>query len=104
MKILFISLIFSISICGRNQHPNLLINNKDIQEIRASLGKYPVFDKTYQKVKDMVDKALTIPIDVPVPKDAGGYTHERHKKNSTAMQAQGDRKSTRLNSSHLSIS
>ena len=87
MKILFISLIFSISICGRNQHPNLLINNKDIQEIRASLGKYPVFDKTYQKVKDMVDKALTIPIDVPVPKDAGGYTHERHKKNSTEMQA-----------------
>jgi hypothetical protein len=89
MKILFISLIFSISICGRNQHPNLLINNKDIQEIRASLGKYPVFDKTYQKVKDMVDKALTIPIDVPVPKDAGGYTHERHKKNSTEMQAAG---------------
>ncbi|MDR3610377.1 MAG: heparinase II/III family protein [Ignavibacteriaceae bacterium] len=89
MKILFISLIFSISICGRNQHPNLLINTQDVREIRASLGKYPVFDNAYQKLKDMVDKALTIPVEVPVPRDAGGYTHERHKKNYTEMQAAG---------------
>ena len=78
-----------MNLFGGNQHPNLLINNNDIQEIRASLGKYPVFDKAYQKVKDMVDKALTFPMDVPVPADAGGYTHERHKKNYTEMQAAG---------------
>ena len=84
-----ISLLVPLNLYAQKQHPNLLLNKKDIQEIKTSLGKYPVFDKAYQKVKNMVDKALTIPMDVPVPKDAGGYTHERHKKNYTEMQAAG---------------
>ena len=89
LTVICIYLSSTINLFGGNQHPNLLINNNDIQEIKASLGKYPVFDKAYQKVKDMVDKALTFPMDVPVPADAGGYTHERHKKNYTEMQAAG---------------
>ena len=72
-----------------NSHPNLLINSKDVEEIKASLGKYPTFDNAFQKAKNMVDLALSNPMDVPVPKDAGGYTHERHKKNYTEMQAAG---------------
>lgn len=88
----FIIILFLLPVSNclaGNAHPNLLINSKDVQAIKTSLGKYPVFDKAFQKAKDIVDKAISVPMDVPVPKDAGGYTHERHKKNYTEMQAAG---------------
>ena len=87
----FITILLSLTFNAfpGNLHPNLLINNSDVEEIKASLGKYQIFDNAYNKAKDMVDKALANPIDVPIPKDAGGYTHERHKLNYTEMQAAG---------------
>jgi len=37
-----------------------------------------------------VDKAITLPVEVPVPKDpGGGYTHERHKQNYNEMYLAG---------------
>jgi len=44
-----ISLLVPLNLYAQKQHPNLLLNKKDIQEIKTSLGKYPVFDKAYQK-------------------------------------------------------
>nr|WP_255490488.1 heparinase II/III family protein [Dysgonomonas sp. 511] len=54
------------------------------------MGNAPLFDQTLQKAKAEIDLALTQPIEVPVPKDAGGgYTHERHKKNYNEMHKAG---------------
>ncbi len=70
-------------------HPCLLLTPSDVKEIRANLGKAPLFDAEYAEAKAKVEAALKDPIDVPVPKDAAGYTHERHKANYTEMQLAG---------------
>jgi len=72
------------------QHPGLFLTPNGVKEIKASLGKYPLFDKSYNELKAIADKALTEQIEVPVPKDGGGgYTHEKHKNNYYEMNAAG---------------
>jgi hypothetical protein len=73
-----------------NQHPNLILTNKSISEIKSHLGNIPVFDKTLEIAKLEVDAAIEKGIDVPMPKDmAGGYTHTQHKLNYANMQKAG---------------
>ena len=57
--------------------------------MRSALGKYPLFDHTFHSAEERVRKAMGSPMDVPIPKDAGGYTHERHKRNYVEMQLAG---------------
>jgi hypothetical protein len=82
-------LILFLSAAAIAQHPRLIITREEITAIKEQLGKSPLFDRTYREAKEKVDKALHRPIDVPVPKDAGGYTHERHKQNYTEMHLAG---------------
>ncbi|HVU34165.1 MAG TPA: heparinase II/III family protein, partial [Opitutaceae bacterium] len=42
-----------------------------------------------QRAQAIVDRALAEPISVPIPRDAAGGTHERHKLNYVQMQAAG---------------
>ena len=73
-----------------NEHPGLFLSPKGVKEIRASLGKYPNFDKSINELKIIADKALTQEIEVPIPKDGGGgYSHEKHKNNYYEMNAAG---------------
>jgi hypothetical protein len=74
---------------AQNAHPRLFLNRADVAAMRAAVGKYPLFDASLNLVKPKIDKALSAPMDVPIPKDAGGYTHERHKQNYTEMQLAG---------------
>ncbi len=74
---------------GQGGHPNLVLTAADIAAIREGLGRYPLFDRSFAEARAVVDSALVRPMDVPVPKDAGGYTHERHKRNYTEMQLAG---------------
>lgn len=61
-----------------------------MQNIKASLGKAPLFDKVLAETVAEVDAEIATGIDVPIPKDmAGGYTHERHKRNWFMMQKAG---------------
>ncbi len=86
--VIFLSLI--VSVAPAAEHPGLFLTPKGVQEIKASLGKYPMFDKSYKELKAIADKALAEPIEVPVPKDGGGgYTHEKHKNNYYEMNAAG---------------
>jgi hypothetical protein len=71
------------------KRPRLLLSASDVQLARESMGKYALFDQAIDKAKRMLDQAISRPIDVPVPKDAGGYTHEKHKQNYKEMQASG---------------
>ena len=89
-KLLALLLILSGGAYALPQHPSLLWKPTDVQVVKAALGKYALLDQTYSALRKTADEALARPIDVPVPKDpAGGYTHEQHKRNYTAMQAAG---------------
>lgn len=91
MKIfwLFATIIILSSVLTA-QHPKLVLTQDAVQSMKEALGKYPLFDSSFEKVKKDIDDALIIKMDVPVPSDAGGgYTHEKHKKNYTEMYLAG---------------
>jgi len=89
-QIFFLLLFLPITYIHAGQHPGLFLTPKGVQDIKASLGKYPLFDKSYNELKAIADQALTEQIEVPVPKDGGGgYTHEKHKSNYYEMNAAG---------------
>lgn len=64
------------------RHPSLLLTPEGVAEIRADRGRVPAFDRSLEATLKGADKALSLPIVVPQPKDGGGgYTHEQHKLN-----------------------
>jgi hypothetical protein len=88
---LFLLLFIATSSCVFSQsHPNLILTKKGVTEIRAQLNHLPMLQSSVQQAIDFVDDEMEKGIDVPVPKDmAGGYTHNRHKKNYLLMQKAG---------------
>jgi len=90
VSFLALSLALAASVCGANGvHPRLLLTPAEVQEIRAARGKAPLFDAALAEATDKVARALAAPIVVPQPKDAAGFTHERHKANYAEMQLAG---------------
>ncbi|CAN5739128.1 hypothetical protein BH11BAC3_BH11BAC3_15440 [soil metagenome] len=92
LKITVVSLamFFCINYTFAQSHPNLILTKKGVAAIKASLGKAPLFDKALAETIQEVDKEIKVGIEVPIPKDmAGGYTHERHKKNWIILQKAG---------------
>jgi hypothetical protein len=72
------------------KHPCLTLTQKGLKEIKANLGKTPLYDKSFLAVKKMVDQEIAKEIEVPVPKElAGGYSHEVHRKNYNIMENAG---------------
>ncbi len=72
------------------QHPNLVLTQKGVAAIKASLGKAPLFDSALANAKREVNAEIAAGIQVPIPKDmSGGYTHERHKQNWFILQKAG---------------
>jgi oligo-alginate lyase len=71
-------------------HPCLTLTQKGLKDIKANLGKTPLYDKSFQAVKKMVDREIAKEIEVPIPKDlAGGHSHEVHRKNYNVMENAG---------------
>lgn len=89
-KITFLFLIIVPFIFAQKTHPNLLVTKSDVVKIKENLNKYDLFTKSFYDAKRALDEALSKPIDVPYPKDAGGgYTHEKHKQNYNEMHIAG---------------
>ena len=91
-KIIFI--VFLISFLAGSgfaqSHPRLVLNAKGVSDIKANLKKLPLLNQSLREITEEVDKDMANGIEVPVPKDmAGGYTHERHKKNYLILQKAG---------------
>jgi len=85
-----IFLLFSIEGLASDGHPRLILTKTGVEKIKKERGSVPFFDNTLDKVKSEMDIIVVNPIDVPMPKDAGGgYTHERHKKNYNEMYRAG---------------
>ena len=85
-------LAFALTSCAlsaQTSRPNLFLTKGDVSAMKEAMGKYQLFDVSLTLVKPKIDKAVTAPIDVPLPKDAGGPTHERHKQNYSEMQLAG---------------
>jgi len=74
----------------KEQHPNLILTQESVKNIKTQLGTVPIFDQTLATIKSEVDAQIVKGIDVPIPKDmAGGYTHTQHKLNYATMHKAG---------------
>lgn len=75
---------------AQNSHPKLILTKSGVEQIRAALGKNPIFDNSLKAAQEEVDFEIALGIDTPTPKDfSGGYTHERHKRNFITLQKAG---------------
>lgn len=88
----FLLLLVSFFSCAiAQEHPNLTITPKGVHTIRTQIESAPLFKNVLEQTKKEVDAEIAAGIFVPVPKDmAGGYTHERHKKNFFILQKAGN--------------
>lgn len=91
-QILHIILISAISLCSNalfaqsNLHPSIFITNSEGRLISKSIQTSPLLAASLKEARSVADMGIKEKMDVPVPKDpAGGYTHERHKKNYLEM-------------------
>jgi len=86
----FLGLVI-LSFPGYSQeYPGLILTKKGVEKIRKQLGNIPIFDQTLSAVKNEIDAEIATGIHVPIPKDmAGGYTHDRHKRNWKMLQKAG---------------
>lgn len=79
-------LMTGLILTAKAQHPRLIVNQNEVNTIRQVKGQIAAFDKTLAKLISDADKALAMPISVPVPCDGGGgVVHEQHKTNYYAM-------------------
>jgi len=88
IKITLFFLFLSSFVCAE-VHPGLFITKNEANLIKSSLDKYPLLNKSYQNALNKAEIFLNQPIEVPMPGEAGGYEHERHKQNYRDMQLAG---------------
>jgi hypothetical protein len=70
-------------------HP-VLTNAAALSGLNTQAQRYPLFAAELARVRKSVDAEMKAGISVPVPKDAGGgFTHEQHKRNYTALYGAG---------------
>lgn len=63
-----------------------MLTQSGVEEIKSQLGKNPILDISFEKAKEIADRAVNAPVEVPQPLDVGGgYSHEKHKSNYTEM-------------------
>ncbi len=87
------SAFISLSACSEQQghaaetsYPNLTVTQADVALIKSELSSSPSAQQALKKLAGKIDAIIAQPMDVPIPKDAGGgYTHEQHKRNFNAM-------------------
>jgi len=87
-------LLFLSLLCISCNAQEVMVNTKESTHHsghKYDLSQASLFSKTLESVKEEVDKEIELGVLVPIPKDmAGGYTHERHKRNFFILQKAGD--------------
>ncbi len=86
--LLLLLILFQANLFGQ-EHPNLVLTQTGVEQIRQNLGKVPFFDAHLAEVKAEVDAEILTGIHVPIPKDMAGGTHDRHKRNFSVLQKAG---------------
>ena len=86
LVLLLISLLYASVVQADATHPRLVHTVKSVAEMSVHYQKYPLFLREVEAQRQKLDAQLQREIIVPLPKDAGGgYTHEQHKKNYSAI-------------------
>ncbi|MCQ8878585.1 heparinase II/III family protein [Pseudoalteromonas shioyasakiensis] len=89
-SLLLSSSLLASSLSLASEHPNLVLTQNDVADMRKAITQPSSFAERFHAVKAKLDTQLALPITVPLPKDAGGgYTHERHKENYKLMYQAG---------------
>ena len=91
--IILLSIVLSVLMMGSafaQSHPRLVLTADGVSAIKSNLEKLPLLNQSLQDAIKEVDMDMANGIEVPIPKDmAGGYSHERHKKNYLILQKAG---------------
>ena len=76
---------------GGQDRPRLILSAAGVENIRSAEVVAPLFAEVLRTTRAEVDAEIAQGIFVPVPRDmAGGYSHERHKKNFFILQKAGN--------------
>jgi hypothetical protein len=71
-------------------HPSIMLTKQNLPAIIKGIEDYPLLKRSFIELKQVADKAINLPVNVPVPKDGGGgFTHEQHKLNYQSVLACG---------------
>jgi hypothetical protein len=89
LLLLMIPAIIPLASALAQVRPRLVISGEDVRIMREERLAYPLFDRSFAEAVAVLDTALAHPLDVPLPRDAGGPVHERHKKNYAELQLAG---------------
>ncbi|WP_339870142.1 alginate lyase family protein [uncultured Algoriphagus sp.] len=90
-QLLLLALSFCSSFCFAQQkipsaESKLLLTSKGVKDYRFLAEKYPKAVQQIEEMKAKVEAEMAEPINVPIPKDAGGgFTHEQHKANQLSI-------------------
>lgn len=92
MRRIQIIIFLLIGVTGfAQQHPSLTLTSDGVKMIRSELGNVPLFDQALYEARQEVDAEIDFGVIVPIPKDmAGGFTHQRHKRNFFILQKAGN--------------
>jgi oligo-alginate lyase len=71
----------------RAPHPSIFLTAAEAKAVRAATA--PALKAALLRARIVMDSAFAAPMDVPPPGEAGGYAHERHKRNYREMQTAG---------------
>jgi len=86
MRLLKLICLLIIPVLAGAQHPLTFFTKTEAADVNKNLSKFPLLTRSYNEIKNEIDKWLSKEVDVPFPKDpAGGYTHDRHKSNYMLM-------------------
>ena len=86
-SLLYAGMDFSLD---NNSHPSLITSEKEGGMINKSIDSYPLLKHTFDNLSREVNNAIKSPIEIPMPGEAGGYAHEKHKQNYRDMRNAGE--------------
>ena len=86
-SLLYAGMDFSLD---NSSHPSLIIYEKEGEMINKSIDSYPLLKHTFDNLSREVNNAIKSPIEIPMPGEAGGYAHEKHKQNYRDMRNAGE--------------
>lgn len=87
VKTLFAAFTLTLSLAGAQK--GVFLSQDEAQELKKALSNCPVLLKSYQSAVDQLAAALSQPIVIPPPGEAGSYEHEKHKQNGRYIQLAG---------------
>ena len=86
-SLLYAEIDFSLD---KNSHPSLIIYEKEGEMINKSIDSYQLLKHTFDNLSREVNNAIKSPVEIPMPGEAGGYAHEKHKQNYRDMRNAGE--------------